>query len=937
MKLFTLIIWLIFCGIAHAVTPLEQWREKISEVRVLAENDAPAAYIQAKALQQSLPTDANTTDQVAILNSLARIELHLALTDLALEHGSEAFELAKAHDDKVGQAEADLNLALGSVNAGRIDKMNEAVIHSMTILDGITNRPDLLAESMLRASMMYRRMDQLDDAIAIGVQALEVAKQSNHPLAMSYGLQGMAFVYDFGGRHREALDIYSQMRVQAIEARSKILEATAILGIGSMSFSLGNTVDGERLMREGVDLYRQTGSPFYISHALFRLSDQLRRVNRYEESLSLLDEIVQIQGTYNNRIGLWWGVKTRSEVYQVLGKIELANKDAKRSYQVAKEIGFSVYLNESARRMAGITAMTGDYKRAYQLVAEADEMQVKTSQEKINKRIVELAQRYENESKQRKIDELNRRNEQQTHEIVQRQWQQRSLITLLISSIAVTSLILFFTVRLRRSKEAIELLNATLEQRVLERTAELYRKKSYLRTLIDTLPMMAWLKDKRSRFIIANQGVAKTLGKSVDDLVGKTDLDFLPKDIAEVCRSEDAEVMATKQTKVFEEQVTTVNGEILWLEIFKTAVLDEDGSVLGTVGVARDISERKAMEEAREKALAEAVRLATLRSEFMARMSHELRTPLNGILGYTQLLLREEISSDTNQNRMLTVIEQSGEHLLHLINNILDFAKIEAGKQTLSFSNVRLSNFLHTLVNIIQIRIGHKPVVISCNIAFEAPDVVRVDEIRLRQVLLNLLSNALNHTEEGEISLNLKVLESNRLRFEVKDSGLGIEADKLETIFQPFEQAMNKPYNSGGTGLGLAISRELVRLMGSDIYVKSCVGEGSLFWFDLDVMVVLVSSASTESESEHLNFHPSFETEPTEEDNPTLVIPSSEEMKVLHHLALEGTMRGIIERANYLANLNPRYRPFTERLRVLAQSYQSKSILELVENYLEKE
>jgi len=398
----------------------------------------------------------------------------------------------------------------------------------------------------------------------------------------------------------------------------------------------------------------------------------------------------------------------------------------------------------------------------------------------------------------------------------------------------------------KQAEDEILALNAGLERRVLERTEELRRQTRYLRTMIDTLPMMVWFKDTDSRFLVVNQALARVCAHGVDDLVGKSTLDCWPRDYAESYLADDAEVMATGQGKVLEELFVDERDAVIWVETFRTPVVDEDGRILGTVGVSRDISERKAVEAAREAALAEAERLAQLRSKFMARMSHELRTPLNGILGYAQILLGESKLNE-RQDGMVSVIQQSGEHLLNLINDILDFAKIEAGKQELSLSDVDLPRFLSNIASIVSVKAEQKQLVFVCDIATDVPVGIRVDELRIKQVLLNLLANAVKYTERGWVKLRVGLLEkscpegahveSGRLRFEIQDSGVGIEAGQLERIFQPFEQAGDRRY-SGGTGLGLVISRELARLMGSDIFVASRIGEGSRFWFDLDVPVV---------------------------------------------------------------------------------------------------
>lgn len=933
---------LSFQSLASDAKELEQWRKQITEIRVLAENNVAAAYAQAQALQKNFPTNTTPVDQASILNLLARVELYAGLTDLSAKHADEAFEIAKLHDDKVGQVEADMTNSLAAVNQGDIDKQNKVVMHSMTIADEI-NRPDLFGEVMLRTSMMYRRMEQYDDGVAIAVQAMEIAKQNNNPLAMTYASNALAAAYDISDRFNDALAMYEKMRVNAIAAHSKLLETDALVGIGRMTFHLGNHADGERILREGAESYRSIGAPFYVGHILIGITEMLHQSGRTAEALPLINEVVKIYEEGNVKIALWWGLKFRGGYYQSLGKTELANNDAQRGYQLAKKIGFPYYLNQSAHQLAAISAIKGHYKEAYQLNVEADEMAAKSTKEKLNIRVVELAQRYETESKQRKIDELNHRNEVQKHELTQHELNHRWLGTLLVSCGVVMVLSLFFMIRLRRSKEKITLLNVTLEKRVLERTEEIHRRANYLRTFIDTLPMMAWLKDTEGHFIIVNHTFSKVAGERIEQIIGKTDLDFFPKEMAEHYRAVDAEVMTTRQMKILEEQILDQDPQkIVWVETIKMPILDQENNVLGTVGIARNVDDRKALEEAKEKALSEAVRLATMRSEFMAKMSHELRTPLNSILGYLDILQKDStLVACPDQLQKLKIIEQSGEHLLELINNILDFAKIEAGKQKLSLNNVSVSAFLKNLLNIIRVRTNPKAVKLLCNISPDVPEIIFVDDIRLKQVLLNLLSNAAKYTTQGEIRLNVRVAEQGKIRFEVQDTGKGINAERLEIIFQPFEQITDKSMRSEGSGLGLAISRELVRLMDGEIHVTSREGEGSTFWFDLDAAVKSTAlGAGNENIAKYLAPDlqgvelPNYFDVTDFDDN--LTLPSAEEMQVLHRLALEGHIRGIVEYVTHLVALDSNYEPFAEKLKHLALTYQSKKILELVDHYIER-
>ncbi len=573
-----------------------------------------------------------------------------------------------------------------------------------------------------------------------------------------------------------------------------------------------------------------------------RLQARLPAEATYAKALPLFSEVMTAYERYPNNIGLWYGLNAHSNVSLSLGNQTATLSVAERAYELAKKFGLSLYWNNSAQHMSVILAHMSEYHRTYPFSVETADLTTKAAQQKANTRMVKLAQRDETESKQREIDELTRRNQQQTAELQQRESRERWLWTGLGGSVAMLGGTVFFLLRLRRSYRIIRTLNTSLEERVQNRTAALRQQTRYLRTLIDTLPWWVWFKDTESRYLAVNQAAADTCGLHAEDLVGKSDYDLRPHDLADAFRADDVEVMTSHCRKTVEEAQIISSGTI-WMETFKAPVIDEDGTVLGTVGFARDISERKAAEAARAAALAEAQRLAKVRSDFLAQMSHELRTPLNGILGYTQIL-RHDKSIGEQQIAGLNIIQQSAEHLLTLINDILDSAKIEAGKLELYPNDISLPRFLRAIAEIVGIKAKQKGVDFHCDVGPNLPEGIHADEKRLRKILLNLLSNAIKFTDRGLVTLRVRFTPPCRLRFEVEDTGIGIPTDQLEAIFQPFAQVGEAQRRASGTGLGLAISEQFVRLMGGKIHVDSHVGQGSTFWFELDLPVVAAHIAA---------------------------------------------------------------------------------------------
>ncbi len=252
-------------------------------------------------------------------------------------------------------------------------------------------------------------------------------------------------------------------------------------------------------------------------------------------------------------------------------------------------------------------------------------------------------------------------------------------------------------------------------------------------------------------------------------------------------------------------------------------------------------------QEVRDRQRAEEIAQSANRakSEFLANMSHELRTPLNGILGYTQICQKDRSLSELQKNR-IAIIHQCGEHLLTLINDVLDLSKIEARKMELYSREFHFVEFLQSITEICKIKAEQKGISLTYQTSSPLPKLIRADDKRLRQVLLNLLGNAVKFTETGTVVFKVGYHEQ-KIRFQVEDSGVGIAADQLDEIFKPFQQVGENSRKTEGTGLGLAISCQLVEMMGGTLQVKSTLGVGSTFWFDLDLVAVHSSTDAATS------------------------------------------------------------------------------------------
>lgn len=269
------------------------------------------------------------------------------------------------------------------------------------------------------------------------------------------------------------------------------------------------------------------------------------------------------------------------------------------------------------------------------------------------------------------------------------------------------------------------------------------------------------------------------------------------------------------------------------VEIEKNKFEDEMGDMMGAVEIFKDNTEKLISSEHQlTLAMEDAKNANKAKSIFLARMSHELRTPLNAILGFTNIL-KKSMNATTQEKENLNIIKKSGEHLLNIINEILELSKIEAGKIEINPKNFNFFELIKEIEDIFALRCEAKNLKFKINLSSNLPDFINADEQRLRQILINLLGNSLKFTNEGEITLTIYSL-NNKLFFEVKDTGIGIDESNQEKIFKPFEQVKLDNYTQQGTGLGLAITKELITLMGGNIYLRSKLLKGSEFFFSIN-------------------------------------------------------------------------------------------------------
>ncbi|MBT4408563.1 MAG: response regulator [Bacteroidetes bacterium] len=380
---------------------------------------------------------------------------------------------------------------------------------------------------------------------------------------------------------------------------------------------------------------------------------------------------------------------------------------------------------------------------------------------------------------------------------------------------------------------------ANLEEEINKRRLiqqQLSQGNALLKSFLHSIPDLVFYKDSIGRYINCNSSFAEFTGYSIDDIIGKTDHELFPEKIANEYSRSDKEVIDKKKAIIIEHWDTLPSGKRALFETHKNPIFDSHGIFIGSIGISRNITQKHFDKVELQKAKDDAEAANMAKSMFLANMSHEIRTPMNGIIGMTDILQQTKLSSE--QQEFLRIISLSGNNLLTIINDILDYSEIESGGIVLEQIDFRLNDPFDETIKLLNYKAQQKNISLDLTMNDDLPEFVNGDSLRTKQIIINLVNNAIKFTEKGGVMISAELLEDSRNKvkvlFKITDTGIGISEEGKQRLFKAFSQTdASTTRKFGGTGLGLTISKRLVELMGGEIGVDSDTGVGSTFWFSI--------------------------------------------------------------------------------------------------------
>ncbi|MFM9836700.1 MAG: ATP-binding protein [Cyclobacteriaceae bacterium] len=790
--------------------------------------------------------------EMELLSRYCSVYLNLLEFDKAKECLNRLCHLAEVNDDYYHKIECKLKQSRSQLIKG---EFNASLVSSLDAVSFSTEYNYYqYVEVLHQTGDAYLEISQYELAAQYLFRALKLSESAGlkHQAGMIYN--SLAWLTKIQRMYDEAIDYTNKAQTILDEVGDELGVSESYNVRGLTYLLMEDYVRTEQEFKKSLQIRREANNPKAVSASLYNLADLYLEQEKNEEALKLLYEVVEIEKKIGNKpyLSMTYGLIARQLVRdkkfkEAFGFLKKAEEEGKSDQ--------SLYIKrDNARSYAFYYRELNDYKNAYLYQREYQDLTDEIYDHEGADKLAEYEALYKTQKRDQEIELLNQKQRgQETQLKFQKAEIEKKNIMILSACIGLIVIVTagfinyhFYKQKVKVNKELRKLNQEVLSKNeevqsnldhIVELKNDLEVREQQYRNLIENATDLIYEVDENGKFTYFNPVSERITGYTAEELLRTHFWEIIHPDFAQFYTEKVVDLMKKQtETSYLEVVLKTKEGKKVWIGQNIRMIYQGNRLLKGEV-VARDITKQKLAEEEMIKAKEQTEKAYEAKSEFLANMSHEIKTPLNGVIGFSDLLTKTELNP--TQQKYASTISQSANKLLGMVEEILDFSKLEAGKLSLLISKVDVQEVCNQAMNAIKPESEKKGLKMQVAISTDVPTSILADEMRLHQVLINLLSNAAKFTECGTIELRVEALErklpaKTSLRFSVKDTGIGIAPKNQQKIFDAFVQediSTTKKY--GGTGLGLTISNELLSLMGSKLQLESNLGKGSLFYFDV--------------------------------------------------------------------------------------------------------
>lgn len=746
--------------------------------------------------------------------------------DSSVYFSRKLLSLAKETGDMKYLARALTDIAYVHYYENKTDSAIHYFIKSLELWELLEDE-EMISATSNDLGLVYHDKKEYENALSYYLRSLRIEEEKQNRPGMAYALNNIGIIYHDWKNYDKALEYY--LRAHEIEKMTgnKNGIASSLNNLAIIYSEKGNKEKAIEYLKESLRISKEIGDETGMSFAYHNLGEEYFTQGYHDMGIQYLKKSLKIETENNNIRGIAEHYSSVGEMYYRAGKYAESRQNIEKSLEYASQLELPSLKISNYKYLHKAEAELGNFEQAYKHYHTYDSLYDTIYNSQIFKQMAEVQTKYETEKKEKELALKNAR--LKASEMRLEQNKRTNLIFLLLAVMLLILLIVIFHLYYLKKKVNRQLIKQNTD--LINTTEKLKESESKSRVLLNAPTDSVMLIDKDGIILEANISMAERLNKSVDDLTGTMLWDHFEKEVRGKRKHYFLEALRSGKVVQFED-----SRDGTWYENVMYPIIDQSGEVEKVGIFAKDITSNKRYQLELKAAKEKAEQSDRLKTNFLCNMSHEIRTPMNAIVGFASLLNHEALS-EKEREEYLKLINANSKNLLNLINDIMDISKIEAGGIDIRIQPFDVNKLLDELKITYEGEITNQEkkdldlIVEKCE---EESFCINSSEERIRQILHNLLNNAVKFTSSGQVRFGVEAIEKNSVRFFVQDTGIGIPDEKRSQVFERFRQLdEGNTRKYGGTGIGLTICKKLTEMLGGRITLESEPGKGSRFSFSV--------------------------------------------------------------------------------------------------------